>query len=69
MNRVQVEFNWLFMDKENKKERNQNGDIPSDIPSKKLIHPPTKSGIVKEHKSNFNTTGKDYKHGDRNTVR
>jgi len=57
------------MDKENKKERNQNGEIPSDVPSKKLIHPPTKSGIVKEHKSNFNTTGKDYKLGDRKTVR
>ena len=57
------------MDKENKKERNQNGDIPSDKPSKKLINPPRKTGIVKEHRSNFNTTGKDYKHGDRNTVR
>ena len=57
------------MDKETKKIPNQNGDIPSDIPSKKLVNPPTKSGIVKEHKSNFNTTGKDYKHGDRNTVR
>jgi hypothetical protein len=69
MNPVQVEFNRFFMDKENKKERNQNGEIPSDVPSKKLIHPPTKSGIVKEHKSNFNTTGKDYKLGDRKTVR
>lgn len=57
------------MDKEDNKEKNQNGDIPSDKPSKKLINPPDKKGIVKEHKSNFNTTGKDYKLGDRNTVR
>jgi len=64
-----VKFNDQVMDKENKKARNQNGDTPSDIPSKKLINPPTKSGMVKEHKSNFNTTGKDYKLGDRNTVR
>jgi hypothetical protein len=52
-----------------KNKRNQNGDTPSNEPSKKLIHPPRKKGIVKEHKSNFNTTGKDYKLGDRNTVR
>ena len=57
------------MDAENKKMRNQNGDIPSDKPGKKLIHPPKKSGIAREHRSNFNITGKDYKLGDRNTVR
>jgi hypothetical protein len=57
------------MDKEIKIEKNQNGDIPSDKSSKKLIHPPKKKGLAKEHKSNFNTTGKDYKLGDRNTVR
>ena len=59
----------MFMDKEIKIKKNQNGDIPSDKPSKKLIHPPKKKGLVKEHKSNLNTTGKDYKLGDRNTVR
>lgn len=57
------------MDTEKKKEMNQNGDIPSDKPSNKLIHPPKKEGLVKEHKSNFNLTGKDYKLGNRNTVR
>lgn len=58
------------MDSEQKKQRNQNGDIPSDTPGKKLIYPPRKSGLVKrEHRSNFNITGKDYKLGDRNTVR
>jgi hypothetical protein len=57
------------MDTEDKRERNQNGEIPSNKPGKKLIHPPKKSGLVKEHKSNFNITGKDYKQGDRNTVR
>ena len=58
------------MDSEQKKVRNQNGDIPSDKPGKKLIYPPKKTGLVKrEHKSNFNITGKDYKLGDRNTVR
>jgi hypothetical protein len=58
-----------FMEPEELNKRNQNGDIPSDKPSKKLINPPKKSGISKEHKSNFNITGKDYKLGDRNTVR
>jgi hypothetical protein len=58
------------MDSEIKRERNQNGDMPSDKPGKKLIYPPKKAGSVKkEHKSNFNITGKDYKLGDRNTVR
>lgn len=58
-----------FMEPENLNRRNQNGDIPSNKPSKKLINPPKKSGITREHKSNFNITGKDYKLGDRNTVR
>jgi len=57
------------MDTPEKNEKNQNGDTPSDKPTKKLIHPPKKEGLVKEHKSNFNLTGKDYKHGNRNTVR
>jgi len=57
------------MEPENLNIRNQNGDIPSNKPSKKLINPPKKSGITREHKSNFNITGKDYKLGDRNTVR
>lgn len=57
------------MDSEKKRERNQNGDIPSNNPGKKLINPPKKSGLHREHKSNFNITGKDYKLGDRNTVR
>lgn len=57
------------MDTNGKLKRNQNGDTPTDKPSKKLIHPPKKTGIAKEHRSNFNITGKDYKLGDRNTVR
>lgn len=69
MSPAPVESKYDVMAKEKEKVRNQNGDIPSDIPSKKLINPPTKTGIVKEHRSNFNTTGKDYKLGDRNTVR
>ena len=70
MSRVQVVFNTrYFMDTTEKKEKNQNGDTPSDKPSKKLIYPPKKEGISKEHKSNFNLTGKDYKLGNRNTVR
>lgn len=57
------------MEKNDQLKRNQNGDTPSDKPSEKLIRPPKRTGPVRVHRSNFNITGKDYKLGDRNTVR
>lgn len=50
-----------------KDKHNHTGQTPSDKPSGKLIHPPSKKGSKKGTvKSDFNTTAKDPKLGSRN---
>lgn len=53
------------------KQRNQNGEIPSDKPSKELINPPKHSGESKAPKKDIDksSTAKDPNLGSRNTVR
>ncbi len=57
------------MEQDEKKLKNHNGQMPSDKPSKELVTPRKKAEPVKDRKSSFNTTGKDYKQGDRQTTR
>ncbi len=57
------------MEKDEKELRNHNGQKPSDKPTKELITPRKKEEAVKNRKSSFNTTGKDYKLGSNQTTR
>ena len=52
-----------------KPKRNQDGDMPSDVPSEKLKHPPKKHSGELNRESGGNSTAKDPKLGVRHTTR
>ena len=53
------------MERSELEKRNYNGQTPTNKPTKELITPRRKTDRPKDQKSNFKTTGKDYKHSDR----
>ena len=57
------------MERSELEKRNHNGQTPTNKPTKELITPCRKTDRLKDRKSNFNTTGEDYKHSDRQTIR
>ena len=57
------------MERSELEKRNYNGQLPTNKPTKELITPRRKTDRPKDQKSNFKTTGKDYKHSDRQTTR